>query len=374
MLLKIEVYFVLMVLTTLSDAFVGFNVDFLSTRNVETSFDLRLLAVVVEMASLPILAVAIYVVYVGVEIDHPVFRLIFNNLIVAFIDAAVIVSTAVFADTKTIIQILAFGNLITLLHHHSTWMILSGLRYAYIVEPDWLHSKFPDAQQLRRLSVGSVSLSFLLIVGIVLAILIGSIVPLGWPRISFFLDVSWREKSSIIAAVSAAYHFPTFVSLIFYITLVRKTSEKVSRIGVEPASVCPISVISGLSETTIRQSEISFSPEEPARELSGKTPQPIRANGFFSSPEDLEKSRTIDEKISALRSLKTNLVVFACGLGCSVFIYSMPARYQESLNLVGTSLAKTMFPLLTSLASFGTVRSVGRNFFKNTCIDKNRSY
>ena len=360
-----------LVLPDLLSPLIVANVDFLSTPSVEASFDFGHLATVVELVSLPILGVALNVVYAGVEIDHPVFRLIFNNLIVAFVDTVVIVVAAIFVVDKNIFHVLAFGNLITLLHHHSTWMILSGLRYAYIVEPDWLHAKFPDVKQLRRLSVGLVAVSFLLIVGLVLAVLIGSIVPLGWPRASFYMDLSWREKTSIIAAVSGAYHLPAFISLLFYIALVRKTSEKISRIEVEAASGGPISVISGVSETTFQRSDVSCNPDEPTRGVSRKPP--VRNNGFFSSPEDQEKARTVEEKMSALRSLKTNLTVFAVGLGFAVFINLMPTAYQEPLDLLGTSLAKTAFPLLTSLASFGTVRSVGKAFFKSISFEKNSS-
>ena len=63
----------------------------------------------------------------------------------------------------------------------------------------------------------------------------------------------------------------------------------------------------------------------------------------------------------------------AVGLGFAVFINLMPTPYQEPLDLLGTSLAKTAFPLLTSLASFGTVRSVGKAFLKSISFEKNSS-
>ena len=80
-----------------------------------------------------------------------------------------------------------------------------------------------------------------------------------------------------------------------------------------------------------------------------------------------QNARAIQEQISALRSLKTNLVVFFVGMIAGFIIYLFPTRYQEQLNLVLSSLQKLLFPVLTTVANFGTIRSVIKLFLGKLC-------
>jgi len=100
-------------------------------------------------------------------------------------------------------------------------------------------------------------------------------------------------------------------------------------------------------------------------------PLPSLLNEEISSSErnlSVEKNdKVMQEQISALRSLKTNLVVFFVGVITGFIIYLFPIRYQEQLNLILSSLQKLLFPLLTTVANFGTIRTVMKLFLANVC-------
>ena len=139
-----------------------------------------------ELVSLPIFAGAILIMYQGVEIEHPVFSVILNNLMFPLFVNLVIICSAFPSNMKIFLNVSAFGNMVCLLHHHTSWMVLSGLRYAYIVKPEWLHSTWPDVKRLRYLSVATVYISFALIVTLSLSIFLILAVPFGWPNIHFY--------------------------------------------------------------------------------------------------------------------------------------------------------------------------------------------
>ena len=80
-----------------------------------------------------------------------------------------------------------------------------------------------------------------------------------------------------------------------------------------------------------------------------------------------QNTKVIQEQISALRSLKTNLVVFFVAMITGFVIYVFPLSYQEQLNLVLSSLQKLLFPILTTVANFGTIRNAIRLFLENVC-------
>jgi hypothetical protein len=76
----------------------------------------------------------------------------------------------------------------------------------------------------------------------------------------------------------------------------------------------------------------------------------------------------MQEQICAMRSLKTNLIVFFVGMIAGFFIYLFPDKYHEQLNMFFSSLQKLLFPVLTTVANFGTIRSVIKLFLAKLCV------
>ena len=357
-----------------------------------------------EVLAIPILTISVSVMYHGVEIAHPVFRLLFNNLIFAFVSSAIILSAAPIVDGRNLLLISEFGNLISLLFHHSTWMVLSCLRFAYIVKSDWLHSKCPDVNRLRNISQIAVALSFSFILSAELSVLLGSIILSGWPKFSLFLNLQKSEKVFIIFSLTSVYLLPISVSLVFYVMLARATSANMSKVGSElpdrirskpsDSKNCLDRKLSAEHSSSSSSFGIYVGGSKNLTKVgpAGKTrassqPQSVRTavdvgnvkshqEAQFPDVDELNESemnvaifhnsrkliKAEEEKNSALRSLKTNLIVFAIGVVTTFLVYSFPPEVQQCLNLVSTASLKTLFPVVTTIANFGNVQSVFKIF------------
>jgi hypothetical protein len=81
-----------------------------------------------ELAVPPIFAVSIYVMNKGVEISHPVYAILFLNLIFPCFATVLILFSSFFFDIAYWKVIAAIGNMISMLFHHSSWAVLSVLR------------------------------------------------------------------------------------------------------------------------------------------------------------------------------------------------------------------------------------------------------
>jgi hypothetical protein len=192
---------------------------------------LSILTLLTELVSLPVLAGAILIMFQGVEINHPVYSVLFDNLIFSFFITAITIISAFASNIKIFLNVSAFGNMISLLHHHSSWMVLSGLRYAYIVKPDWLHSTWPDVKRLRNMSVAIVYIFLIVFVALAFSILLVFAVPFGWPKIHFWA-IPYHEKVKIVGIFLIAHHIPALFGLLIYILLVYATTYKLTKIGV----------------------------------------------------------------------------------------------------------------------------------------------
>jgi hypothetical protein len=184
------------------------------------------------------------------------------------------------------------------------------------------------------------------------------------PAAADFMRIS---TTMIVFILLIAFHIPTFCSMVLYILLIFATTIKLSKVGVvqnEENFEC-------LNDMNLRNTGTSSIIEVNEIYLVREIPVPSLLNEEISSSErnlSVEKNdKSMQEQISALRSLKTNLVVFFAGVITAFIIYLFPIRYQEQLNLILSSLQKLLFPLLTTVANFGTIRTVMKLFLTNVC-------
>jgi hypothetical protein len=119
-------------------------------------------------------------VYKGIEIEHPIYKILFSNLCVSLLS-----SLANFAFFFFPIKVLKFtralstNNWVCIMYHYTSWCILSILRYIYIKHSDWLHKKFPKTSTIGNLATAAIALACLLEFLLCLAVFTLT----GWPRI-----------------------------------------------------------------------------------------------------------------------------------------------------------------------------------------------
>ena len=82
-----------------------------------------------------------------------------------------------------------------------------------------------------------------------------------------------------------------------------------------------------------------------------------------------DKSRTEAERISALRSIETNLIMILWFYLSNIFLLFPSKFWKTYFCLVNTSIQKALLPLVTTIANFGTVRSLGTELLKKLLKD-----
>jgi len=158
--------------------------------------------------------------YNGIEIEHPVFRVLLCNLIVTFFSSAVnVIAYPIRKETKYS-TISNANNAFCLLFHCCCWLIVSLLRFIYIIHKDWLFNRFPDTKQLNRLVIASVFFTYFTCLSTVIIICMLC----GWPRLKIF-EMPMPQK-----AISAVTLFGIYILLIcfscsFYVLILRKRGQ-----------------------------------------------------------------------------------------------------------------------------------------------------
>jgi hypothetical protein len=82
--------------------------------------------------------------YRGIEIGHPIYSLLFANLTFALMTSVVNVVSLMFSPCWFWSRVPMFTNVFALLFNITTWSVISGLRYLFIVHSDWNQQKFPN--------------------------------------------------------------------------------------------------------------------------------------------------------------------------------------------------------------------------------------
>jgi hypothetical protein len=109
-------------------------------------------------------------------------------------------------------------------------------------------------------------------------------------------------------------------------------------------------------------------------ELNNPTKNNIRSNKSEANStilnENLVVKRQEAERMSALRSLKTNLIMILL-VGLSMMFLLIPSKtWQAYFCIVDTSFQKGFLPVVTTMANFGTVRTVATQLWKTVVETK----
>jgi len=103
-----------------------------------------------------------HLIYKGIEIGHPVYAVIFCDIIVTLTSSLINVIILPFVDNYRYTGLANVNNFFCLVFHCCCWCILSILRYLYLVKQSWLDKTFPQLANLRIVSLLSLALLFIL--------------------------------------------------------------------------------------------------------------------------------------------------------------------------------------------------------------------
>jgi hypothetical protein len=98
-----------------------------------------------EYVNFPFLLVTIFGMYQGIEIRHPLYAVLFLNLVVAFATTVthIVGFTVLHIDKFVIVSNLL--NSQSLYYHCTSWCVTSVIRYVYIFHEEWIHNLIPSS-------------------------------------------------------------------------------------------------------------------------------------------------------------------------------------------------------------------------------------
>ena len=111
--------------------------------NVST-FYVEELLVVPECFNLLLLFLGVYGMYQGVEIQHPLYAILFADMIVPMISSLVNIVSFPFVPVLKYIVWSNLSTVICLFFHCTCWCVTSAIRYIYIVHENWLQRVVPN--------------------------------------------------------------------------------------------------------------------------------------------------------------------------------------------------------------------------------------
>ena len=200
-----------------------------------------------DIVNIILLTVSLVLMYQGIEISHPIYGSLFCNLGSALLTSVAEIFLLVLVTEIRATTIIKACSSLYLLFHCSSWGVISILRYAYIVHPDWLHGKFPEPRVLLITSLVSIYSSFMLCSSAIF----GVIVYCGWPYVEAY-DMDIRRKLACLLTNLLSYLLLLGVSCYFYYRLLRRRGTMGQN------SVMDIALISITMEAENRPQNVSY--------------------------------------------------------------------------------------------------------------------
>ena len=115
-----------------------------------------------EIFNLLILVPTTYGFYQGIEIQHPLYAVLFFNLMISLANSIISIAGFVLLPFKYFVQHLNVMNILHLFFLCSNWCVTSVIRYIYILHENWLHTLIPSPK-LRCYTAIGFSLAFALL-------------------------------------------------------------------------------------------------------------------------------------------------------------------------------------------------------------------
>jgi hypothetical protein len=121
--------------------------DLNATRNITFQhFGLieQLIIIAPDYINLVLLITFIYGMYYGIEIQHPLFAVLFLDLVVVLLFDLVNILLFFIKPIGLFMQLSLASTGIALNFHFTSWCLTSILRYIYIVHGDWFDTVIPN--------------------------------------------------------------------------------------------------------------------------------------------------------------------------------------------------------------------------------------
>lgn len=310
-------------------------------QNADLVSEWKSITICVEINNSIMLLIGIYHMYFGIEISHPVYGILFGNLIIALSSSLINIFVFPFVTDFKYSTLVNGSSVTYLVFYLSCWLVLSVLRYLYIIKTNWLHEKFTETKTLLLVAYVGVFSVFT----VSYASILGTLMGYGWPAIKA-TDMPTMNKIICIAIIFVNFIFLLGGSCIFYIAILRKRGK----LGKNHISSFKVTQNDGISATNRLPTPSVFLVENP----------PI-IDAFDQIPDQLqiifetkEQERQRAEINASIRSLETNTVLAVI----IIVTYLLAAVFSNSASLIILTLLKGFTPILTTIANFGKIQEL----------------
>jgi hypothetical protein len=135
--------------------------EVLLQNSFENETWLQAAMIVPEYFNFVFLLAGIYGMYEGIEIQHPLYAVIFLNLMIALFFTVVDLIIFFFLCSNRFVSVANASSGVSLFFHCTCWCVTSIIRYLYIVHENWIHSVVPSLKSQRFLAFGLTFVLFL---------------------------------------------------------------------------------------------------------------------------------------------------------------------------------------------------------------------
>jgi hypothetical protein len=318
--------------------------------------------VCLELVNIMMLTAGMCLLYLGIEISHPIYGILFSNLIVTTISS--LINVLVFPFVKTIqYNTLVNGNNAACLNFHCCcWCILSVLRYLYIIHKPWLDKTFPKLFSLLLLSMLGVLALFL---PGTITISAFAAIHLQWPAVKL-MKMQPEGQLKFVGALLVNYTMLLSISCFFYVMILRKRGQ----FGHNRVNFGNISTVEINDPVHLNEQDLSIVDGDSSISISTaannsneiaiiSTIRSVPATNIET--DDIELKQQMAEIECAIKSLKTNLILTSV-----LYISFISATLiSNTIGSVVFTFLKGLFPILTTVSNFNKVQDLLKLSYKN---------
>jgi hypothetical protein len=186
-------------------------------QNFITNSHSIIATVICDSFNIMILVWGLHLMYLGIEIVHPVFATLFCNLMSVLAVSIIEILLIPFLNEIRIETLVRSSSAFYALFHACTWLVMSFLRYVYIVHGNWVHKIFPEAKVLTFVSLSTIYCIYGVSMSVILPIFLGN----GWPYLEV-VEMDREPKIACMTALLACYVSIVSFSNIFFVLILHQ--------------------------------------------------------------------------------------------------------------------------------------------------------
>jgi amino acid transporter len=212
-----------------------------------------------ECVNIVLLSTGIFQMFKGIEIDHPVFNILFLNLIITLVSSLINILAFPLPfplpNNVKYSTIVNATNGLTMLFHCCCWAVVSALRYVYTMKKNWLEEHYPDQKQIKYLSTVLLACLYIFCAGTDLSV----VAMFGWPSYKIF-ETKYFQILISVSTVLGIYIALLGISFVFYILMLCQSKNKVFHFE-EPVKMSSIGVDENYGGIWIGDTTVDSSPK-----------------------------------------------------------------------------------------------------------------